>query len=484
MGKGKTRNAFGICMLSTSLALVILLAAGGTAHARSGYLSTFNTKYGTSGTKLDGCGTCHGAGGNSTFNPYGSAIRTLWLSSGQVTNTELTAVEPADSDGDSFTNLVEINARFFPGDANDHPAVGVGAMSVAPAAGLTSSGTVGGPFTPASAQYTLTNTGGAPINFSAGATQTWVHPVPTSGTLAAGANATVTVSIGTEANSLAAGSYNDTVTFTNTTNGTGDTTRPVSLTVTAVGAPTITTPSPLPAGTVGTAYNQTLAATGGTPPLSWSVTVGTPPAGLTLSSAGAISGTPTTAGTSNFTVQATGGGTATKAFALTINAAGVSDNTAPTVSSTSPDNNATGVAVGTAVTGTFSEAIDNTTVNITSFILSDGVDNVVGTFSVNGAIVTFTPSAPLADNTTYTARLTTAIKDLAGNALAAEHVWTFTTAAAVAVVLTTSDDDGGWFGCAISPSGGGIGGILGTYGPLALLVLGIAFRRRVLRRKA
>ena len=110
---------------------------------------------------------------------------------------------------------------------------------------------------------------------------------------------------------------------------------------------------------------------------------------------------------------------------------------------------------------------------------------MTGTVTLNpaGTIATFTPSALLADNTTYTATLTTAITDVAGNALAADHVWTFTTAAAVAVVVTTSDDDGGWFGCAISPSGGGNAGILGTYGPLVLLALGIAFRRRVQRRK-
>ncbi|MBE0568338.1 MAG: putative Ig domain-containing protein, partial [Deltaproteobacteria bacterium] len=100
----------------------------------------------------------------------------------------------------------------------------------------------------------------------------------------------------------------------------------------AVVAPTITTASPLPAGTVGTAYSQTLAATGGTPPYSWSVSSGSLPAGLSLSSAGVLSGTPTTAATSGFTVQVTGGGTATKAFSVTINAAAA---VAPTISTAS-----------------------------------------------------------------------------------------------------------------------------------------------------
>jgi MYXO-CTERM domain-containing protein len=162
------------------------------------------------------------------------------------------------------------------------------------------------------------------------------------------------------------------------------------------------------------------------------------------------------------------------------------DTTPPTVTSRSPDNNTMGVAVSTAVTGTFNEAIAPATLTAASFLLRAGVDNVTGTVSLNpaGTIATFTPSASLANSTTYTVTLTTAITDVAGNALAANHVWTFTTAAAGAVVPPTAeDDDGGWFGCAISPSGGGNGGILGTYGPLILLALGIAFRRRVQRRK-
>ena len=91
---------------------------------------------------------------------------------------------------------------------------------------------------------------------------------------------------------------------------------------TPVAALAITTAS-LPAGTVNAAYSQTLAATGGTTPYSWSVSAGTLPAGLSLSAAGVLGGTPTTAGTSNFTVQVTGGGTATKAFSVTINPAAV-----------------------------------------------------------------------------------------------------------------------------------------------------------------
>ena len=60
----------------------------------------------------------------------------------------------------------------------------------------------------------------------------------------------------------------------------------------------------LPNGSVGTAYSQTLSAYGGLPPYTWTSS-GTPPAGLTLSSAGVLSGNPTTAGTSTFSVTVT-----------------------------------------------------------------------------------------------------------------------------------------------------------------------------------
>ncbi len=55
---------------------------------------------------------------------------------------------------------------------------------------------------------------------------------------------------------------------------------------------------------------------------------------------------------------------------------------------------------------------------------------MAGTGSVVGNTATFTPDAALADNTVYTATVTTAVTDLAGNHLAADYTWSFTTAAA------------------------------------------------------
>ncbi|MGA3201631.1 MAG: putative Ig domain-containing protein [Bryobacteraceae bacterium] len=81
---------------------------------------------------------------------------------------------------------------------------------------------------------------------------------------------------------------------------------------------TVTTTS-LPGGTVGTAYSQTLAATGGLSPYTWSVPPGTLPAGLGLNATtGAITGTPTAAATSSFTVTVTDSVKNTAQHALSI----------------------------------------------------------------------------------------------------------------------------------------------------------------------
>ncbi len=96
------------------------------------------------------------------------------------------------------------------------------------------------------------------------------------------------------------------------------------MSITASGRPnaravTITTTSPLPRGRVGVAYSKALAATGGGP-YTWSVVSGALPAGLSLSGAGLISGTPAAGGTATFTVKAVGAGgaQATKAFTLVV----------------------------------------------------------------------------------------------------------------------------------------------------------------------
>ena len=87
-------------------------------------------------------------------------------------------------------------------------------------------------------------------------------------------------------------------------------------------------PSSLPTGTLGTPYNQTLTATGGTAPYTFSLVSGTLPAGLSLASNGVVSGTPTAANTAIITVKATGQGgcTGQRTYVLIINCATITLN--------------------------------------------------------------------------------------------------------------------------------------------------------------
>ena len=94
-----------------------------------------------------------------------------------------------------------------------------------------------------------------------------------------------------------------------------------------------------------------------------------------------------------------------------------------------PANAATGVAIGGNIAAAFSEAMDPLTITTATFTLMQGATPVTGTVSYAGVTATFNPTGALAPSTTYTATITTGAKDLAGNALAADFVWSFTTGA-------------------------------------------------------
>jgi len=114
------------------------------------------------------------------------------------------------------------------------------------------------------------------------------------------------------------------------------------------------------------------------------------------------------------------------------------DTTAPTVTSTVPANAATGVAINTTITATFSEAMDPLTITTTTFTLNQGATAVSGTVTYSGVTAVFTPSSNLAYNTAYTATITTGAEDLAGNALASNYVWSFTTLDTIGPTVTST----------------------------------------------
>jgi len=105
----------------------------------------------------------------------------------------------------------------------------------------------------------------------------------------------------------------------------------------------------------------------------------------------------------------------------------ISDTTAPTVTFTSPASAATGVPINTKILATFSEAMDSSTITTSTFTLKKGTTAVSGTVSYTGTTATFVPSGNLTANSAHTATITTGAKDLAGNALQADFVWSFTT---------------------------------------------------------
>jgi subtilisin len=111
----------------------------------------------------------------------------------------------------------------------------------------------------------------------------------------------------------------------------------------------------------------------------------------------------------------------------------VPDTTAPSVSSVSPAENATGVAANGNVSVTFSEVMDRAATEAAFSLAPTGGAKVAGSFSWSANTMTFNPSSDLASGAGYTATVGSGAKDKAGNALPAAKSWAFTTKPLTAV---------------------------------------------------
>ena len=103
--------------------------------------------------------------------------------------------------------------------------------------------------------------------------------------------------------------------------------------------------------------------------------------------------------------------------------------TTPTILSTSPLSGATGVSLSGAFSATFSEVMNPATLTTSTFTVTAGAaaTPVLGTVTYANSTAVFVPSASLASNQSYTAKIKTGAKSAYGVALAANKVWSFTT---------------------------------------------------------
>ncbi len=288
------------------------------------------------------------------------------------------------------------------------------------------------PLTLTTATVTVAAPGGVLVPGVVGYVGTTMTFTPTS-QLAANTMYTTTISTGAE--DAAGNPLASNFVWTFTTGATADTTAPVvSSTDPAINS-------------TGVALNKKIAATfsEAMDPLSItaaSVTVTAPgsvPVAGTIAYAGrTMTFTPASllaANTTFTTTISTGaedlaGNPLANSFAWTFTTGAAPDITPPTVSSTDPANHSTGVALNKKIAATFSEAMDPltiTTANVT--ITAPGGVLIPGAVAYAGTTMTFTPTNPLAANTAFTATITTGAKDLAGNMLANNYVWSFTTGA-------------------------------------------------------
>ena len=185
-------------------------------------------------------------------------------------------------------------------------------------------------------------------------------------------------------------SGSDTLAYT-ATNASG-TSSPATVSI-SVSAPSITlSPGSLSNGIVGVTYNSSFSASGGTAPYSYSITSGSMPAGLSLSTSGTLSGTPTTGGAYNFSigVQDRYGATGSQAYSLTVSAPSI------TLSPGSLSNGTVGTPYSATLSSTGGTAPYS--YSITSGSLPTGLSLNTGTGAISGI-----PSVAGAYNLTITA---------------------------------------------------------------------------------
>nr|WP_225042250.1 putative Ig domain-containing protein [Xanthomonas campestris] len=221
------------------------------------------------------------------------------------------------------------------------------------------------------------------------------------------------------------GSFAFSVTATDSTSGTpSQGTRGYILNIAA--PPIVVAPSTLPAATRGTAYSQTLSASGGTAPYTYALASGALPAGLTLASNGTLSGTATVEGSFNFTVTATDAGsfTANQAYSLTVAGPNLVLPASSLPAGTAGQAYSASITPATGGTAPYSYALTagalptGVVVDVATGGLS-GTPTVAGTFNFTLTVSDSTPSPAAQASRTYTLTIAAPVIVVAPTALPA-----------------------------------------------------------------
>ncbi|MGK5049962.1 putative Ig domain-containing protein [Janthinobacterium sp. RB2P8] len=351
------------------------------------------------------------AGAVSATVAYGSGPNpiTLSLSGGAATSVAVASAAAHGTATASGTSITYTPTAGYSGqDSFTYTASNGGGTSAAatvtitvgtPTVSLTPA-TLANPTAEAAYSAALTAAGGtAPYTFSV-----------SSGSLPAGLSLNTATGVLSGTTNVA-GSFTFSLSASDSSTGTGAPFSATNSYTVSVASPTITvTPSTLPAASVATAYSQQLTANGGVAPYAYTVSSGSLPAGLTLSSSGLLSGTPTAGGSFTLTVQAADAHlfTGTQSYTVVVSSATVSLTPATLANPTAEAvYTATLTAAGGTAPYTFSVSSGSLpaglSLNAATGVLS-GTTNVAGsfTFSLRASDSSTGTGAPFSATNSYT----------------------------------------------------------------------------------
>jgi hypothetical protein len=110
----------------------------------------------------------------------------------------------------------------------------------------------------------------------------------------------------------------------------------------------------------------------------------------------------------------------------------------PIVASANPENGTINVPLDKTISVVFSQEMKASTFDLTTFTVQ-GTTLIAGTVSLSGKTASFTPTAPLTANTTYTGTIKTKVQNIFGQALESDYVWTFSTGATLNPMVISTD---------------------------------------------